>query len=63
MTEPNGLTPVARTAYDRAIALIEAAWDEQCCGNRNEDACESCRAYGDAVRSVEWGRDHPDGAA
>ena len=63
MNVPSGLTPVTRDAYDRAIALIEAAWDEQCCGYRDERVCESCRAYGDAVRSVEWGRDHPDGKA
>lgn len=37
---------------ERAVEAIRDSWHEQCAGNRNEDACESCRAYADAIRGL-----------
>lgn len=43
---------VRKLVVAEAIESIRASWDDQCAGNRNEDACESCRAYADAIRSL-----------
>jgi hypothetical protein len=36
----------------RCIAVVQDAWRYQCAGNRNEYACQACRAYADAIRAL-----------
>lgn len=44
-------TRPAEIALEEAIERVRAEWNEQCCGNRNEDACESCRAFANVIRA------------
>jgi hypothetical protein len=50
---PGGRTRDLRQeiALEDAIERVRAEWNEQCSGNRNEDACESCRAFANVIRA------------
>lgn len=41
-----------RPDFDGLIAAIEAEWERTCAGNRNSNACESCRVFEDVIEGI-----------